>query len=63
MEKSNALFPRELIIVLLYSHIAATDSYHTVIAQLRNLLDLRAYEISVISDANNRHEGAEDLSE
>ena len=63
MEESYALFPRELIIVLLYGHVATTDPYHAVITQLRNLLNLRAYEVSGISDANDRHEGAEDLSE
>ena len=63
MEHSNALLPRELVVVLLNGHVSASNSYHAVISQLCNLLDLGAYEVSVISDANDWHEGAEDLSE
>ena len=63
MEHPDALLPRELVIVLLYGHVAASHSHHTVIAQLCDLLYLRAYEVSVISDAYDWHEGAEDLGE
>ena len=63
MEHPDALLPRELVIVLLYGHVATSNSYHAVIAQLCDLLNLRAYEVSVISDAYDWHEGAEDLGE
>ena len=63
MEHSNALLPRKLVVVLLNGHVSATDSHHAIISQLCNLLDLGAYEVSVISDANDWHESAEDLSE
>ena len=63
MEDSYALLPREFVIVFLYGHISATDSHHAVVAQLCDLLYLCAYEVSVICDANDWHEGAEDLSE